>query len=160
MKLAFGCDHAGLEGTPPTYKDTILAHLRAAGHEVIDCGTQGAESVDYPDFAGAVCREVLNGKAQAGVLLCGAGLGMSMAANRHRGIRAAVVVNAQMARLAREHNDANVICLGRRTTAVDDCLALVDLFLATKFDGGERHRRRVDKIDTQAKDDGDTPCTA
>lgn len=159
MRLAFGCDHAGLEGDAPTYKETILAHLRAAGHEVVDCGADSPASVDYPDYADKVCREVLAGNAQAGVLLCGAGLGMSMAANRHKGIRAAVVVNAQMARLAREHNDANVICLGRRVTPVDDCLALVDLFLATNFSGGERHQRRVRKIDEIASAEGDSPCT-
>jgi ribose 5-phosphate isomerase B len=156
MRIAFGCDHAGLEGGGPTYKDTILKHLRSAGHNVIDCGAHTPESVDYPDYADRVCREILAGRADTGVLLCGAGLGMSMAANRHRGIRAAVVVNAQMARLAREHNNANIICLGRRTTSVDDCLALTDLFLATAFDGGERHTRRVEKIDAVG---GDSPCT-
>lgn len=146
MKIAFGCDHAGFEGPGVPYRDQIIQHLESLGHDVIDCGTFGPESVDYPDFAEKVCEVILAKDAQWGVLLCGTGMGISMAANRHRGIRAAVVVTDEMAKLARGHNDANVLCLGRRTTSAEQCLHLIDRFLETPFDGGERHCRRIGKL--------------
>jgi ribose 5-phosphate isomerase B len=146
MKIAFGCDHAGFEGPGIPYRDQIIQHLEAQGHEVVDCGTFGPESVDYPDFAEKVCEVLLAQGADRGVLLCGTGMGISIAANRHRGIRAAVVVTEEMARLARGHNDANILCLGRRTTTAAQCLTLIDIFLATPFDGGERHCRRIAKL--------------
>lgn len=146
MKIAFGCDHAGFEGQGKTYRDQIIEHLEGLGHTVTDCGTFGPESVDYPDFAAKVCSVVLAGDAERGVLLCGTGNGICMAANRNHGIRAAVAVTDQMAQLTREHNDANVLCLGSRTTPVEQCLHLIDIFLSTPFDGGERHRRRVGKL--------------
>lgn len=146
MRIAVGSDHAGFEAPGPLYKPAILEFLREQGHQVIDCGTFGSESVDYPDFANAVCEKILSGEAERGVLICGTGMGISMAANRHRGIRAAVCVNPIMAELSRSHNDANVICLGRRTSTLDECKNLVDIWLKTPFSGGERHCRRIAKM--------------
>ncbi len=146
MIIAVGCDHAGYEGPPPLYKDAIVNHLRNAGHEVVDCGAFGPESVDYPDYAGKVCRAVLEGGADLGILLCGTGIGMSIAANRHPGIRAAVCTTRDMTVLSRTHNNANILCLGRRVLAIGECLDLVDLWLSTPFSNGERHARRVSKL--------------
>ena len=145
MRIAVGCDHAGYEGDEPL-KPEIVKHIEAHGHEVIDCGTNGPEAVDYPDFANAVCEAVLGGGAECGVLLCGTGIGMSIPANRHKGIRAATCTNADMARLCREHNDANVLCIGRRILSKAECLELVDVFLTTSASQNERHRRRVAKM--------------
>jgi ribose 5-phosphate isomerase B len=145
MILAVGCDHAGYEAPHP-YMPAIIAHLERLGHQVIPVGTGGPESVDYPDFADKVCAEVLEGRAERGVLMCGTGIGMSIAANRHRGIRAAVCATPDMARLSREHNDANVLCLGRRILPLELCLELLNLWLETSFSGGERHCRRVEKM--------------
>ncbi len=146
MRIAVGSDHAGYDDPPPYYKPEIIKHLQEKGHEVIDCGTNGPESVDYPDFADAVCEAIQRGEAERGVLLCGTGIGISMAANRHKGIRAAVCATPDMARLSREHNDANVIALGRRVLTLDQCKAFIDIWLETPFSDGERHKRRVDKI--------------
>lgn len=146
MRIAVGSDHAGFEMPEPFYKPEIMDYLAAKGHEVIDCGTNGPESVDYPDFAERVCRAILSGEAERGVLICGTGMGISMAANRHRGIRAAVVVTSEMAELSRSHNNANVICLGRRTTTLEACKAYIDIWLETPFSGGERHERRIAKM--------------
>lgn len=147
MIIAFGCDHAGFEG-PPFYKTEIIRHLESLGHIVVDCGTYSAESVDYPDFAAAACRRILAGEAGRGVLLCGTGIGISIAANRFRGIRAAVCATPQMAQLSREHNNANVLCLGRRILSLDEALNLIDIWLDTPFSGGERHERRICKLDS------------
>ncbi len=146
MIIAIGSDHAGYEGDAPQFKPAVMEHLRALGHQVIDCGTSGTESVDYPDFADAVCRELLAGRADAGVLICGTGIGMGIAANRHPGIRAAVCATPDMARLSREHNDANVLCVGKRILPLDQVFELVDIWLSTPFSGGERHCRRVQKM--------------
>lgn len=146
MIIAVGSDHAGYEGDAPQYKPAIMEHLRAQGHQVIDCGTGGAESVDYPDFANAVCDAMLAGRAEVGVLICGTGIGMGMTANRHKGIRAAVCATPDMARLSREHNDANILCMGKRILPLDQVLALLDIWLDTPFSGGERHCRRVQKM--------------
>jgi len=113
---------------------------------VVDCGTSGPESVDYPDFAQRVSEAILNGEADLGVLLCGTGIGVSIAANRNKGIRAATCATEDMARLAREHNNANVLCIGRRILSLPECLRLVDVFLSTPFSEGERHKRRVAKM--------------
>ncbi|MBN2309851.1 MAG: ribose 5-phosphate isomerase B [Candidatus Hydrogenedentes bacterium] len=145
MQIAVGTDHAGYEG-PPLFKPEIIRHLEERGHRVIDCGPHGPEPVDYPDFAGRVCRTILDGDAERGVLLCGTGIGMSIAANRFSGIRAAACATPDMARLAREHNDANVICLGRRILTLAQCLELIDIWLDTEFSGAERHQRRVTKM--------------
>lgn len=146
MIIAVGSDHAGYEQPEPLYKPAIIAWLQSQGHTVIDCGTSGPESVDYPDFANALCREVLNGNAHYGVLICGTGIGIGMAANRHPGIRAATCTSPEMVRLARAHNDANVITVGRRILTLDQCVELISLFLDTPFEGGERHNRRIAKL--------------
>jgi ribose 5-phosphate isomerase B len=114
---------------------------------VVDCGTNGPQSVDYPDFADRVSRAVFEGGADAGVLICGTGIGMGIAANRHIGIRAAVCVTPEMARIARDHNNANVLCIGRRLLSIDEIKAIVAAFFSTPFSGGERHERRVAKMD-------------
>jgi len=147
LKIAVGSDHAGYEDPPPFYKPAIEQHLRERGIEVIDCGTNGPDAVDYPDVAGAVARSILSGEADAGVLLCGAGIGMSIAANRHKGIRAASVSSDDMARLARSHNNANIVCLGRRIHTMEEVLRYLDIWLDTPFNGEERHTRRLCKID-------------
>lgn len=146
MKIAFGCDHAGFEEPKPYYKPEIVRHIEALGHEIIDCGTDGPDSVDYPDFARKVCASILDGRASAGVLLCGTGIGMSITANRHSGIRAAVCVDKEMARLSRDHNDSNVLCIGRRVLSLEACLDIIDTWLGQKFSGAERHARRVAKM--------------
>ncbi|HOJ68234.1 MAG TPA: ribose 5-phosphate isomerase B [Candidatus Hydrogenedentes bacterium] len=162
MILAVGCDHAGYEPPDGGYVPAIIAFLDREGHQVIHCGTRSAESVDYPDFAARVCQRILSGDAERGILVCGTGIGMSIAANRYHGIRAAVCVNEEMARLAREHNDANVLCMGRRTMTLDTCLRVLKVWLETPFSGGERHRRRVEKLDRLDVDpprcDSDCPC--
>ena len=137
-----GSDHAGL-----TLKAALVTHLTTAGHAVIDLGPTEAKSVDYPDFAKAVCAKVLDTPEAAGILICGTGIGMSIAANRMAGIRAAVCLNEYLARMTRMHNDANVLCLGERVIGVGLALSIADVFLATPFEGG-RHQRRVDLIES------------
>ena len=146
MRIAVGSDHAGFEAPEPLYKPEIIKYLEGLGHEVVDCGTDSAASVDYPDFANRVCKAVLGGEAERGVLVCGTGIGVSIAANRHRGIRAAACATEEMARLARTHNNANVICLGRRILPFEACLRLIDIWLETPFSEGERHIRRIEKM--------------
>jgi len=145
MKVAVGSDHAGYEGDP-AYKPAIVEFTRSLGHEIIDCGTNGPTAVDYPDFGNRVAETILRGEAEYGIILCGTGIGISIAANRHPGIRAAVCVTPEMARLAREHNDANVLALGRRLLSLDDCFELISIFLTTSASNVERHRRRVEKL--------------
>ncbi len=140
MRIAIGADHAGFQ-----LKQTVAESLRAAGHVVEDLGTDSDQSVDYPDFAAAVAREVAAGRADRGILVCGTGIGMAMAAGKVDGIRAASVTDLESARLSREHNDANVLTLGGRITPPDLALSIVGTFLETPFLGG-RHQRRVDKI--------------
>jgi len=142
MIIALGSDHAGLP-----LKRAILAALEADGHAVLDAGTHDEASVDYPDFAHAVAAKVASGEAAFGVLVCGSGIGMSIAANRHPAIRAVVLHNTTEARLTRAHNDANIACFGARTTGVEVALDALAIFLATPFEGG-RHERRVAKIET------------
>lgn len=139
--IAIGGDHAGLP-----LKAVLQRALAEAGHDLIDVGTNTAESVDYPDFAHAVARAVEGGQARFGVLVCGSGIGVSIAANRHAGIRAAVLHDTTEARLSRQHNDANVACFGARLTGPDRALDALRTFLATEFEGG-RHARRLGKLD-------------
>lgn len=146
MRIAVGSDHAGFEG-PVHYKPEIMRYLEEKGHEIVDCGTNGPESVDYPLYADKVCEAVVSGQAERGVLVCGTGIGVAMAANRHRGIRAAPCATPEMARLAREHNNSNVLCLGRRTLELDQCFELIDIWLETPFSEGERHVRRLREMD-------------
>jgi ribose 5-phosphate isomerase B len=140
MIIALGSDHAGLP-----LKQALLAALEAGGHQVLDAGTHGPESVDYPDFAQAVAAKVASGEARFGVLVCGSGIGMAIAANRHPAIRAAVVHSSTEARLTRAHNDANIACFGARTMGVEVALDSLAAFLATSFEGG-RHERRIAKM--------------
>ncbi len=141
MRIAIGSDHAGYE-----LKDRIRARLAGSGHHVEDLGTSGAEPpVDYPDTALKVARAVASGAADRGILVCGTGIGMSMTANRVPGIRAALCHDHYTAKLSRAHNDANVLCMGGRTTGWEVAFDMVAVFLETAFEGG-RHQRRVGKI--------------
>lgn len=132
-----------------------MAEAKASGHEVLNLGAVSTESVDYPDFARAVGRAIQKGQAALGVLICSTGIGMSMAANRVDGIRAALCRTVLDGTMARAHNDANVLCLGQRTTPSAEARAIFQAFLSTPFDGG-RHQRRVDKLSLLEKQ-GDKP---
>jgi len=146
MRIAVGSDHAGY-----ALKTEVLAHLTAAGHEVDDLGTDSAEvSVDYPLFGRSVGEAVAGGRADRGVCVCGSGIGIGIAANKVPGVRAAVVHDATSARLARAHNDANVMTLGERLTGRAVALDAVDAFFATEYEGG-RHQRRIDQIADQER---------
>lgn len=140
MRIAIASDHAGFEE-----KGLLGAYLREAGHEVSDLGPADGNRVDYPDFAQKVAQAVASGAAERGVLVCGTGIGMAIAANKVGGIRAANVTSPEFAALAREHNDANVVALSARFVSDQQNRAIVDAFLATDFAGG-RHSARVDKI--------------
>jgi len=140
-RVAVGADHAGVD-----LKDELAALLRERGFDVEDRGTSGHGSVDYPDFAHAVCADVTSGHSELGLLVCGTGLGMSMAANRHLGIRAALCAEPFSARMSRMHNDANVLCMGARVVGAGLAEEILSVFLATAFEGG-RHARRVAKIE-------------
>jgi ribose 5-phosphate isomerase B len=140
MKVAIGCDHAGYP-----YKDSIVAMLYAQGHMVLDFGTNNPDSVDYPDFAHAVAEAVATGQAERGILLCGSGNGVAITANKHQQVRCALCWTEEIATLARQHNDANVLALPARFVPEILAQAMVRIFLATEFEGG-RHARRVDKI--------------
>ena len=139
-RIAFGSDHAGFD-----LKQHLIARLSADGHEIIDCGTDSTESVDYPAFCAAAAREVRNGNADVGIVLGGSGQGEQLAANKVRGARAALCNCLYTARMAREHNDANVLSMGARVVGVGLAEEIVDLFLSTEFEGG-RHARRVDQL--------------
>lgn len=139
-KVALASDHAGYE-----MKDAIKAKLEADGYETLDLGTNGPDSVDYPDFGAAMGQAIESGDAERGVLVCGSGIGISIAANRNPAVRAALVQDGLAARLARQHNDANVVSLGARLIGIETAFDCVDSFLNTDFEGG-RHQRRVDKL--------------
>jgi len=138
--IAIGCDHGGVE-----LKDFLVEYLHAQGAEVRDCGTQGTESVDYPDYGRAVSEHVSKGAAERGVLICTSGIGMSIVANKFPGVRAALVLDLEAARSSREHNDANILVLSGAKTKKPLARQIVETWLATPFAGG-RHQRRVDKI--------------
>ena len=138
--VAIASDHGGYE-----LKTALLPELKALGFEVLDLGTNSADSVDYPNFANALADALGNGRAQRGVLICGTGIGMSIAANRHRHIRCALAHDATTAQLARQHNDANVLALGARVLGVETAKACLRTFFTTAFDGG-RHARRVAQL--------------
>lgn len=140
MQIAAGSDHAGY-----ALKAQLAAWLAEAGHEVLDLGTSSEEPVDYPEFGAAVGRSVAGGGAELGVCVCGTGIGIAIAANKVRGVRAAVVHDVTSARLAREHNDANVVCFGSRVVGPLVALDALAAFLGASFAGG-RHQRRVDEI--------------
>ena len=138
--LALGADHGGV-----ALKSRLAAALVEAGHEVRDYGTDGPASVDYPDFAQAVCIAVEEKRADFGILVCGTGIGMSIAANRHQGIRCGLAHDVTSARLTRAHNDANVLALGARIIGEEVALDILRVFLTTEFEGG-RHERRIAKL--------------
>ncbi len=139
-KITIGSDHAGF-----ALKQVVMEHLRARGIEPIDVGTYSTDSCDYPDFAHAVCKNVQDGVTDLGILICGTGIGMSMVANKHRGIRAAACSDTFSARLTRVHNDANVLCFGERVVGLGLALDLVDNFIDADFEAG-KHLRRVNMI--------------
>ncbi|MCM0020185.1 MAG: ribose 5-phosphate isomerase B [Tagaea sp.] len=138
--IAIAADHGGVE-----LKSLLIKDLQAAGQAVVDLGTHTADSVDYPDFADALAGALKDGRATRGVLICGSGIGISIAANRHRHVRAALVHNETEARLCRQHNDANVIVFGGRTLGPEIARACLSVFLSTAFEGG-RHAKRVAKL--------------
>lgn len=140
MRIAVGSDHAGFE-----LKQQLAEHLEASGHKVVDLGTHDSVSVDYPDYGAAVGRAVVGGEVDMGVAVCGSGIGICMAANKVPGVRAATVHDVTSARMSREHNNANVMCVGQRFTGPQVALDAVDAFLEAEFAGG-RHSRRVEKI--------------
>ncbi|HEX5136717.1 MAG TPA: ribose 5-phosphate isomerase B [Planctomycetota bacterium] len=144
MRIAVGSDHAGFD-----LKERIARRLAELGHEVVDCGTRSTESVDYPDFAAAVAREVASRTCERGVLCCGTGIGVAMAAGKVKGVRAATVHDRFTAQMSREHNDANVLCLGARVLDPRHAVELAELWITVPFAGG-RHERRVKKIDAPA----------
>lgn len=141
MKVAIGSDHAGYD-----MKENIKKYLISQNVEVVDCGTHSDSSVDYPDYAKAVCTKVLDKETTLGILVCGTGIGMSIAANKIHGIRAALCLYPTMAELARKHNNANILVLGGRIMGTDIARWTVDAFFRTSFDGG-RHQNRLDKIE-------------
>lgn len=138
--IAIGCDHGGYE-----LKEHIKKHLDEKGVEYKDYGTYNEESVDYPDYAGKVCRAIQDNEAECGILICGTGIGISIAANKHKGIRAALCSDVYSAKMTKMHNNANVICLGGRVTGRELAFMIVDSWLETEFEGG-RHNQRIDKI--------------
>lgn len=142
MKIALGSDHGGFE-----LKKVLIAHLKIKHPKItlIDLGTNSTDSVDYPDYGIAVAKKVALGEADRGILVCGTGIGISIAANKIKGIRAALVYNEFTAEMSRKHNNANVLCLGGRTTEPELAKKIVDIWLATEFEGG-RHQARIDKI--------------
>jgi ribose 5-phosphate isomerase B len=140
MRISIGADHAGF-----SLKEKLRERLAAEGHEVVDYGTNSAESVDYPDYAQPVSRDVAGGRADRGILVCSTGIGMAMAANKVRGVRAAPGQSDDEVRFTREHNDANVLTIGARYMDDTRAMQLIDIFLNTEFAGG-RHARRVAKI--------------
>ena len=141
MRIAVGADHAGFD-----LKQIIAADLRQRGHEVIDKGTDSTEAVDYPDFTEAVCKAVIDGQAERGLVICGSGVGASVSANKVAGIRAGLCHDTYSAHQGVEHDDMNVLVLGARIIGVELARELVENFLAAKFTGEERHRRRLEKI--------------
>ena len=141
MKIAIGNDHAGVE-----VKKNIEKHLAEKGYTVINKGYDGKESVDYPDYIHPVSLEVKKRKAQIGIIICGSGNGAAMTANKHKGVRAAICWSEEIAELARQHNDANIISIPSRFLSEEEIISIVEAFIKTDFEGG-RHKRRIDKID-------------
>ncbi len=140
--IAIACDHGGFD-----YKQIIMQHLADKQLEYRDFGTYTPDSCDYPDYAKPVANAVASGECEKGILICGTGIGMSLAANKVRGIRAAVCGDTFSARATREHNDANILCMGARVISEAKALEITDIFLDTPFSGDERHRRRISKIE-------------
>jgi RpiB/LacA/LacB family sugar-phosphate isomerase len=141
MRIVVGADHAGFE-----LKEVLAAYLRHRGHEVVDIGTNSDDPVDYPDYAEALSQAVLDGRAERGLLICGSGVGASVAANKIPGVRAGLCHDTYSARQGVEHDDMNVLVLGARVIGIEVARELLDNFLGAQFNGEERHRRRVEKI--------------
>ena len=140
MKISIGNDHAGTD-----YKFAIIKHLEAKGYTVTNYGTDSNDSVDYPDFVHPVAEDVENEKVDFGILICGSANGVAMTANKHQKVRAGICWTKEITQLTRQHNNANIICIPARYTAIQQAIEMVDTFLETKFEGG-RHQNRVDKI--------------
>ena len=141
MKISMACDHGGLE-----LKNALKAHLLEKGYQVCDFGTYTTDSCDYPDYAKLAAQAVSSGECDFGVVVCTTGIGVSIVANKVKGVRCALCQNVDMATMTRKHNNANVIAFGQKYTSVADAMAMTDAFLTTEFEGG-RHQRRVDKIE-------------
>ena len=141
MNISIGNDHAGTN-----YKLELLSYLTTQGHTVINHGTDDEDSMDYPDTIHPVADDVSNQKSDIGIIICGSGNGANMTANKHKSIRSALCWNSQIAALARQHNNANILSLPARFISLDEAKEIVDLFLSTEFEGG-RHQRRIEKID-------------
>ena len=141
MKISVGCDHGALE-----LKNTVKAHLEKQGHQVQDFGTHTLDSCDYPDFAAAAARAVANGECERGIVLCTTGIGVSIAANKIKGIRCALLSDVMSARLTREHNDTNMMAIGAGVVGTMLALEIVDTWVGTEFSNQERHQRRIDKV--------------
>ena len=140
MKIAVGCDHGGI-----VLKDSVVKTLERLGAEVVDLGCYSTDSVDYPEYGEKVAKAVASGAADAGVIMCGTGIGISIAANKVKGIRAAVVTNTYMAKLTKNHNNANIIALGGRVISPEEAEAIVEAWYTAEYEGG-RHQRRLDMI--------------
>ena len=140
MKIAVGCDHGGI-----VLKESVVKTLERLGAEVVDLGCYSTDSVDYPEYGEKVAKEVAFGRADAGVIMCGTGIGISIAANKVKGIRAAVVTNTYMAQLTKNHNNANIIALGGRVISPKEAEAIVEAWYTAEYEGG-RHQRRLDMI--------------
>ena len=141
MKISLGCDHGGY-----ALKEHIKAYLESKGHEVVDCGTYSTDSCDYPIFGEAAARKVQSGECERGIVICTTGIGISIAANKVRGIRCALLSDVMSARLTREHNDTNMMAIGAGVTGEMLALEIVDTWLNTEFSHAERHQRRIDKV--------------
>lgn len=141
MKISIGCDHGAL-----TLKNKVTEHLKALGHEVVDFGTNTAESCDYPDFAAAAARAVATGECDRGIVLCTTGIGVSIAANKVPGVRCALLSDLWSAKMTRLHNDTNVMALGAGVVGENLALEIVDVWVGTEFSGEQRHQRRIDKL--------------
>lgn len=140
MKIGIASDHAGFET-----KQDLIEFLKEQGHKLVDFGPDSADSVDYPDYAHPLAKAVENGEVDTGIALCGSGNGISITLNKHQGVRAALCWNAEICKLAREHNDANICSIPARFVSVEEAKEIVNIYLSTAFEGG-RHQNRVDKI--------------
>lgn len=140
MRIALASDHGGYE-----LKEFVAGFIQGLGHEVVDLGTNSTESVDYPEFGHRCGMAVVHGDVDYGIVICGTGIGISIAANKVKGVRCGLCTSKEMAELTRKHNDANMLALGGRMTKPEDAMAIVNVFLHTEFEGG-RHQRRVDQL--------------
>ena len=141
MKIAIGCDHGAFD-----LKNAVVKHLQGQGHEVSDFGCYSLDSCDYPDFAEAAAKAVVSGECEKGIVLCTTGIGISIAANKVKGIRCALLSDPLSARMTREHNDTNMMAIGAGVVGEKLALEIVDTWLGTEFSGDERHQRRIDKV--------------